>query len=166
MIRKVREELINRGWHFEDGNWYDRGDVYWDDDDAWHRPGSGNRGGRGGRGGRGWSGGPAYPTNPGQYDYQCSQAYHFNVQPVLRRMNTKIIEDDKFRVAKRSTQGQSLLTEDVIAIMQQFSFEDSRFEFAIYAYPMVCDKQNFDLVKTALRFRSSHRAINNQLHCW
>lgn len=185
LIRLVKEAPIGSGWAFNDRDWY-HCSIDWDHDDRWdddfYGRGRGHMGrGKGNKGrGNGWGPGgrPAndpYWGKPGHDDhhgggphggFQCSHAFHFEIDRLMYRLDRSFFDEDKFNIARQMTYGQSLLTEDVIAIMQRMSFEDTRVDFALYAYPLVCDKQNYELVKTALRFRSSHARVGGRLHCW
>lgn len=195
VIRLTKEAPIYRGWAFQDRDWYSCStdwdhDDYWDDD---YRGGGRGHYGRGkGKGhGNGWGPGGRPANDPswgrgkgdhhggGHGDYhgggyggsygggmQCSHACHFEINYLMLRLDRAYFDEDKLNIARQMTYGQMLLTRDVIAIMERLAFEDNRVDFAIYAYPLVCDKQNFELVKTALRFRSSHARVEGRLHCW
>ena len=56
---------------------------------------------------------------------------------------------------EKDIQTKLIMAEDVKKIMEQFSFENNRVDFAKFVYPKVYDQQNFYRVYDAFEFDSS-----------
>jgi hypothetical protein len=67
-------------------------------------------------------------------------------------ISSKSFEDSKMSIARQITRGNCLTALQVKGIMQLFSFEDSRLEFAKFAYKYTYDKRNYYLVNDAFQF--------------
>ena len=86
-----------------------------------------------------------------------------NFQQFLFELERKRFDDQKFNLASRYLSRNDLATRQLIRIVRQFSFDDTKVDFIVNAYPYVRDKQNFSLVYNELRFRSSVRAVKTRL---
>lgn len=78
-------------------------------------------------------------------------------------ISSKSFEDTKLTTAKQIAGSNCLSSMQVKEIMGLFSFEDSRLEFAKYAYGRVVDKNNFFMVNDAFKFSSSVDDLNEFL---
>jgi hypothetical protein len=76
---------------------------------------------------------------------------------------SKSFEDSKLTLAKQIASSNCLLSSQVKEIMQLFSFEDSRIEFAKYAYKYTYDKKNYYQINDAFKFESSIDELNEYL---
>ncbi len=70
-------------------------------------------------------------------------------------INSKSFEDSKLTIAKQITSSNCLLCSQIKEIMGLFSFEDSRLEFAKFAYDYVYDLNNYYKLNDAFTFESS-----------
>lgn len=70
-------------------------------------------------------------------------------------IESKTFEDDKLRIAKQVTKNNCLSSSQVAQVMGLFTFEDSRVEFAKYAYDFVYDSNNYYKVNDAFEFSFS-----------
>jgi hypothetical protein len=81
-------------------------------------------------------------------------------QDVKRTIASKSFEDSKLSIAKQVTSANCLLASEVKQIMELFSFESSRLDFAKYAYRYTYDIGNYYKVNTAFQFESSTDELN------
>lgn len=72
-----------------------------------------------------------------------------------RSISSKTFEDTKLTVAKQITSSNCLLCSQVKDIMALFTFEDSKLQFAKYAYDYVYDLNNYYKLNDAFTFSSS-----------
>ncbi len=70
-------------------------------------------------------------------------------------ISSKSFEDSRFTVAKQIIQSNCLLSSQVKEIMLLFSFEDTRLDFAKFAYAYTLDLRNYYKLNDAFTFESS-----------
>ena len=70
-------------------------------------------------------------------------------------IESKTFEDDKLKVAKQITRNNCLSSDQVAQVMGLFTFEDSRVEYAMFAYDYVYDANNYYKVNDAFEFSFS-----------
>lgn len=85
-------------------------------------------------------------------------------QSALNSINAKSFEDSKLTVAKQITNSNCLTSAQVKGIMQTFDFEDSRLEYAKYAYGRTFDIGNYYKVNDAFDFETSIEELNNHIN--
>jgi len=76
-------------------------------------------------------------------------------------ISSKSFEDSKLSIAKQIINTNCLLSSQVKEIMLMFSFEESRLDFAKYAYGYTYDLGNYYIVNDAFQFESSIDELNN-----
>src|SRR5688572_16427882 len=122
-----------------------------------------------GNNGGGYQNGPSHPGqnyNQGKYNNGPGNGNNFNNQPnnvmsnydadlLVESMRRKSFDDAKADLAEQALSNQLIMAEDVKKIMEQFSFESYRVDFAKFVYPKVYDQQNFYRVYDAFDFDSS-----------
>ena len=84
-------------------------------------------------------------------------------QSSLESINSKSFEDTKLQIAKQVAKSNCLKSDQVKLILQAFTFEDSRLDFAKYAYQFTFDKGNYYKVNDAFQFESSIDELDNYL---
>lgn len=82
---------------------------------------------------------------------------------IKKNIASKSFEDSKLTVAKQISDSKCLKSEQVRDIMKLFSFEQTRLEFAKYAYKRVADKDNYYLVNDAFQFENSIEELNESI---
>jgi hypothetical protein len=82
---------------------------------------------------------------------------------VKSSISSKSFEDSKLQVAKQVCGSNCLLSGQVREIMQLFSFEDTRLEFAKFAYGHTYDLGNYYKVNDAFQFESSIDDLNRYI---
>ena len=73
----------------------------------------------------------------------------------LAAIRSKTFEDSKLSTAKAPLSGQHLTARQIKQVMQAFTFEDTRLEFAIYAHGRCVDPSNYYQVYDAFEFELS-----------
>ncbi len=84
-------------------------------------------------------------------------------QSALTSIKSKSFEDAKLTLAKQISSSNCLLSVQVRDIMKTFGFENSRLEFAKYAYKYTYDKNNYFKVNDAFSFESSIDELNEYI---
>jgi hypothetical protein len=109
-----------------------------------------------------------YGNIPDSY-YHYNNSYHpnsnchnlfssFDINGLLQSMHNRSFESSKLALAQQAVSGGSILSDDVKRIMQSFTFESTRLNFAKFAYAYTCDTQNYYRVYDGFTYESS---INN-----
>jgi hypothetical protein len=78
-------------------------------------------------------------------------------------ISSKSFEDDKLTISKQVLGSNCMTCEQIKGVMKVFSFEDSRIEFAKYAYGYVYDPGNYYKVNDAFTFSSSIDDLNEYI---
>jgi hypothetical protein len=78
-------------------------------------------------------------------------------------ISSKSFEDSKLTTAKQVANSNCLTADQVKQIMKLFSFEDSKLDFAKYAYTHTFDVGNYFKVNDAFEFESSIDELNNAI---
>ncbi len=116
----------------------------------------------GGNHGQGnYSNGPGYGNNFNNQPANVMTSYDVNL--LVESMRRKSFESAKADIAKQALSNQFIMAEDVKKLMEQFSFESSRVDFAKFVHPKVYDQQNFYRVYDAFDFDSSTTEMNRWL---
>lgn len=111
-------------------------------------------------------------TNGGGYGNNNNGGYNNspNIMPAqtLQALQNSIqhesFDNTKLLIAQQALRGGYLVyTQDVKSIMNQFTFEKTRLEFAKFAYAYTYDRQNYFQVNDAFQFSSSIRDLNRFL---
>jgi len=79
-------------------------------------------------------------------------------------ISSKNFEDSKLTIAKQIIQSNCLLSSQVKEIMLIFSFEDTRLDFAKFAYAYTLDLGNYYKVNDAFTFELSIDELNKYIH--
>ncbi len=75
-------------------------------------------------------------------------------------ISSKNFEDSKLTIAKQIIQGNCLLSSQVREMLELFSFEDTRLNFAKFAYAYTLDLGNYYKVNDAFKFELSIDELN------
>ncbi len=93
----------------------------------------------------------------------CVAMNHEDYEDAKKSISAKDFEDTKLSMAKQITGSNNLTAEQVRGIMKLFTFENSKLEFAKFAYSHCCDKSNYYKVNDAFEFDSSSTDLNNYI---
>jgi hypothetical protein len=73
---------------------------------------------------------------------------------------SKGFDDTKLSTAKQATKANCLTTDQILEVMKIFAFEESRLEFAKYAYDYCFDQNNYYMISEGFTFDSSTEELN------
>ncbi len=82
----------------------------------------------------------------------------------LESIENQSFESDMFDVAKQVTSNNCLLVSQVVEIIDLFGFEDTRLDFAKFAYDYTYDIGNYYQVNDSFSFSSSTRELNQYIN--
>lgn len=78
-------------------------------------------------------------------------------------IESKGFDDTRLSTAKQVAKANCLTTDQILVIMKIFGFEDSRLEFAKYAYDYCFDQNNYYTLSDAFTFDSSTEELNEYI---
>lgn len=84
-----------------------------------------------------------------------------NFQVVLTTLDDESFEDDKLALAKQIATTNYLTSNQIAAMLKEFSFESSKLDFAKFAYLSCVDPENYFLMNRELTFSSSKEELND-----
>lgn len=99
-------------------------------------------------------------TQGGYCDYPMADN---DFASALASIKSKSFDKDKLIVAKQITNSNCLTSNQVKQIMELFSFESEKLEFAKFAYTHTFDPENYYKVNDAFSFSSSISELNNYI---
>jgi hypothetical protein len=82
----------------------------------------------------------------------------------LRSVSTKSFDDDKFTVAKQVTGANCLTADQVKRMMMELDFEDTKLDYAKFAYDKTFDIGNYYKLNDAFDFSSSIDELNEHIN--
>jgi hypothetical protein len=85
-------------------------------------------------------------------------------QSAKNSISTKSFDDTRLTIAKQVTSANCLFCSQVKEIMQLFSFEETKLNFAKFAYAYVYDQGNYFKLNDAFTFESSIDELNNYIN--
>ena len=88
---------------------------------------------------------------------------HSAFMPALQLIEDKTFDDSKLTIAQMIADANCLLSTQVKQIMELFTYEANRLEFAKYAWHRTYDKGNFFLVNSAFEFEISIDELNEYI---
>ncbi len=102
---------------------------------------------------------PAVPgyTGPTGCDWPVEDA---SIKQMKSSIESKSFEDTKMTVAKQATRNKCLTAAQVKEIMALFTFEDSKLDYAKFAYDYTYDVGNYYILNDAFTFSSSIDELN------
>lgn len=105
------------------------------------------------------------PANPAPASpSRCStSATSADFNSVSGSIKSKSFEDSKLTTAKQATRGKCFTAAQIRDIMKLFKFEESRLDYAKFAYDFVFDASNYYLVNEAFTFESSIEDLDNYI---
>lgn len=88
---------------------------------------------------------------------------YVNMNAVMSSLSYYHFDRKKLEYAKRAISGKMLYANDVNRIMREFTFEDAKLDFAVFAFKFTADQDNYYKVKKAFTFRSTARDLDRKL---
>lgn len=86
-----------------------------------------------------------------------------SIDQMKRSISGQSFEDSKMKIAEQATRGKCMTTAQVKEIMGLFTFEDSKLEFAKFAYDFTYDVANYYIVNDVFTFSSSVDELNSHI---
>lgn len=81
-----------------------------------------------------------------------------------KSISSKNFDNSRLEIAKQAANTKCLKSSQVRDIMKLFSFEETRLEFAKFAYKKTIDKENYFLVNDAFQFETSVSELNEYIN--
>lgn len=78
-----------------------------------------------------------------------------DLNALLETIRSRDFESTKLSVAKQGLDQQVIMAEDVKRIMKLFDYENTRLDFAKFAYSRCCDQRNYFKINDAFEYDSS-----------
>jgi len=103
---------------------------------------------------------PPQQTSNGYCDYPMADADFANA---LNSIKTKDFESSKLTVAKQIANSNCLTANQVKQIIAQFDFENTKLEFAKFAYTHTYDPENYYIVNDEFSFSTSIDKLNSYI---
>ncbi len=92
-----------------------------------------------------------------------SPMMHDDYESAKQSITAKDFEDTKLTLAKQIAGANCMSAEQIRGIMKLFTFENSKLDFAKFAYAHCCDKTNYFKVNDAFQFDSSSQELNTYI---
>lgn len=93
----------------------------------------------------------------------CNMMDASNFASARGSIESKSFEDSKLTLAKQITKNNCLSAAQVKSIMELFSFEDTKLDYAKYAYPFCYEPNNYYQVNDAFDFESSIEDLDRHI---
>lgn len=108
---------------------------------------------------------PAEITAQSQQNDNCPEPMrNSDFSKAKGSISSKSFEDSKLSIAKQITRGNCLSSNQVKEIMELFSFEETRLDFAKFAYDYTYDKGNYFQVNDAFQFEMTIEELDEYLN--
>ena len=87
-----------------------------------------------------------------------------NIDPVISAIENESFPEEKMIVAKQATSSKCLTVDQIKLIMNEFSFSESKLEFAKYAYKRCHNPDEYYQVNAAFDFSSEKEELNEYIN--
>jgi hypothetical protein len=105
---------------------------------------------------------PQQQAAPSQGGCQAPM-FEEDYQSAKRSIEEKTFEDTKLTLAKQIAGANCLSAGQIRGIMKEFTYENSKLDFAKFAYAHCCDKANYYKVDDAFDFDNSSKELNDYI---
>lgn len=82
---------------------------------------------------------------------------------VTTSIKSQSFEETQLKIAKQAIKANCMSTAQIKGICKMFSFEESKLEFAIYAYTFCTDKNNYYTLNDVFSFSTSVDSLNDAI---
>lgn len=82
---------------------------------------------------------------------------------VTASIKSQSFEETKLKIAKQAVKANCMSTGQIKGICKMFSFEESKLDFAIYAYTFCTDKNNYYTLNDVFSFSTSVDSLNDAI---
>lgn len=108
---------------------------------------------------------PAPPEQDNRQEDACRNLMDkYEIDRLIESMKGREFESTKLTIAREAVRSGSILAEDLKRLLEQFSYESTRVEFAKFTYDYVCDKEHFYYVYDAFNNDSSIRELGDYVN--
>jgi hypothetical protein len=129
--------------------------------------GNGNGNNGYGNNGNGWGNGYGNPNGNGWSTPPASYGMTaVDYEALKNSIRTKSFESSKLAVAQQAASVNNLTSQQVLGLLELFSFESTKLEFAKYAYGRTVDRNNYYLVNNGFTFESSITELAAYINNW
>lgn len=107
-----------------------------------------------------------YHSENDDYDYghyDSNVISDYELEKLLEDLTAAWKDDERLQLATNAVQNNRLNTEQVISILDTFWNEESRLEFAIFAYERVTDPENYEMVNDVFWSSASVRELEDYI---
>lgn len=84
-----------------------------------------------------------------------------NINSILSAVENESFKSDRMRMAKQATRNKCLSVGQIKQLLEKFSFEDSKLEFAKHAYTKCTNKDDYYMISDSFTFSSSKSELND-----
>jgi hypothetical protein len=102
-------------------------------------------------------------SNPGANTVPCLLSDN-RFAELKKSISSKNFDNSRLEIAKQAAITKCLKSSQIRDIMKLFSFENTRLEFAKFAYNKTIDKENYFLVNDAFQFESTVSELNEYIN--
>ncbi|TAF32797.1 MAG: DUF4476 domain-containing protein [Cytophagales bacterium] len=82
---------------------------------------------------------------------------------LLKTIKDNSFDNSRTNIAKSAIKRANVTSAQVLEVMNLFSFEGAKLDFAKFAFDYACDPQNYFIVNQGLQYESSKTDLNNYL---
>lgn len=82
---------------------------------------------------------------------------------VTTSIKSQSFEETQLKIAKQAIKANCMSTAQIKGICKMFSFEESKLDFAIYAYTFCTDKNNYYTINDVFSFSTSVDSLNEAI---
>ena len=108
----------------------------------------------------GWGNAEASSSNVSSAYSDCEVQ---NINSILSAIENESFKSDKIIVAKQATKNKCLSVDQIKQIMDEFSFDDGKLEFAKLAYSKCSNKDDYYMLNESFSFSSSKSELNDYI---
>lgn len=89
---------------------------------------------------------------------------HVSFNKLINTLDRENFDTHKFNIAKQALVYNNLTTEQVIVLLNQFTFDSNKLKLAKMAFTKTIDQENYFLVNNSFTFNSSIRDLNKYIN--
>lgn len=102
-----------------------------------------------------------YNDNSSTMPYVEDYMSDYEMNNLMNELEEAWFDSDRLQLAKNRIRNKKVSSEQVLRIIEEFSFESSRLEIAKYAFNYTIDQENYYVVNGGLEFSSSVNELEN-----
>ncbi len=99
------------------------------------------------------------PPPPPNYDQYCIPVSDAEFANILANLKAEAFDDSRLNLAKQIVSSKCLTSIQIKNILELFSFDDTKLQFAEYAYDYVYDPENYYIINSSFSFDSNKQKL-------